>query len=229
MPNLPARCTNPACKHIFPSGVHVAHTVNSRIRIRAHCPLCGSLAIGIEGRFNFPGLDTIEVISATPDTIDLLQELQRIAEKARSGQITEAEALQQTSSVAPAFGRYLHFLASIGVPVLAVLIPLVALYLQFAESQSSDKFQDEALKMMRKQTELMELLQHREDIHYYERIYDERTAPTNEETPPHSVIPEPRPDRRATVRAERRAEVKKKRLNFGGARAHKLKSKPSKP
>jgi hypothetical protein len=180
----------------------------------------------MEGKFNFPG-DNIEVVSAPLETMLMLHELQTIAEKAKAGKISNDEALEQASKVAPAFGRYLHFLASMGVPILTIILPLIALYLQFADSQSSDEFQAEALKLMSRQTEIMELLQQREDIQYNERIYNEGAKPADAETPPQTVVPQPRPDRRAMVNAERRAEIKRKRLAFGGSRRHGTKATPS--
>lgn len=76
MPTLPARCTNPQCGAVFPSGILLSGSI-FHLSLRDNtwpCPYCGSDGRCAEGEFNLIN-SVFQVISAPDNSVEMLREV----------------------------------------------------------------------------------------------------------------------------------------------------------
>ena len=187
MASIPGYC--PHCGLVFDGqgGIHVSNSSNITISgSRINCPRCHKMARLVDGTFSERG-NGLEIVSAPALTHIVLDQLRKISAQIESGELSPSEAIDEVAKVAPGLAKYVYFLMSKGIPVLPYLISLIALYWQYADHVSSSKFQEEVLKLLSTQTEILEVIKDRKDIMYNESIYDKGATPPKPKSGSESV------------------------------------------
>lgn len=215
MPAIPAQCTNPSCRAIYPSGIWVENSANVRLfNNRQDCPVCGSVGYLAEGIFNVTN-DAIEVVSAPGTTLEMLVELQSIMQRARDGNISVEEAEKQVAALQPSFAAlFRHVKDNAAVYSLVLMILLWAI----------DTWQDHGSPDYGAQ--IVNLLEQ----HLANDRDQEGSAPADAKPEQPRIIAPTAPattGRRARRNAIRRAKLKAHRSAFGGsALIHKFQNRP---
>ena len=91
------------------------------------------------------------------------------------------------------------------------MVSLIALYVAYADSDSSDKFETEALKLMSRQVQLMQSLQDRKPVVDDKGVQNERAQPTEKKAVPKSVVQKQKSNRRKDLLKARRKELIERR------------------
>ena len=116
------------------------------------CPRCGATARFADGIFSEYGRGRLEIISGPAETREIFQQLYGVAQKARSGEISKQEAINQARAIDPRLGGIVERFLLLGLPALAVLASLIGVYLQFQGNRSTAEFEREALRLLERQT-----------------------------------------------------------------------------
>jgi len=228
MPSIPGYCAH--CDLAFDSrgaGVVLEDCTNVTIGggKPLRCPECGRPAQIAAGTFNAIG-DRLELVDGPPLTVEILQRLRDIAERAQSEEITPAEAVREARELNPVLGRLLESYLALGLTVLTLFITLIGAYqqqislemqresfaLQKLDSDASARFYKEALSLLQEQTEL--LRESTRQPHDEKRIPNYSRAPTAEEAEKEPPTVKGPSKRRADVRKQRRIELKERRRMF---------------
>ena len=85
--------------------------------ITVDCPVCGEKAAMLEGGFTDHG-SGLEVLWGPPQTHSVIQRIREIGERAKSGDISPEQALEEVEKLAPRLARIFRFFNENGVPVL---------------------------------------------------------------------------------------------------------------
>lgn len=216
MAGIPAYCTNTACGAIFVSNaISISHS--SEITLEGNtttCPQCRSVARFVDGVFNELGKG-LELVSGPPITRAILKQLQAIAEKANSGEITPQEAVQEATKVDPRLGKLFERFLALGMTAFAALFAFLGYQLQQAQydlqkadSDASEQFYEEALEILERQAEALE--NEKND----ERVERERRAPAAEKSDKDTSAVKRPSKRRAEVNKARRKALRERRRMF---------------
>jgi ssDNA-binding Zn-finger/Zn-ribbon topoisomerase 1 len=103
---LPAYCPN--CGTIFPSHFRVRRSPfpNAFWGNKEQCPNCRSWAEVSERVFRFTN-DAIEIISAPDFTREMLRFVEDIAKRAKSGDLSQTDAVEHVNTISPKLGQLL--------------------------------------------------------------------------------------------------------------------------
>jgi hypothetical protein len=158
MPSIPGYC--PHCGAVFDGrgGIHIGNStgvVTSGNRMT--CPRCGRLANLVDGTFNAKD-KKLELVSGPPLTRAVIGKLEEIARQAKAHEITAEEAVKQIAEVDPVLGRLISRYMVTGLPLLALIVSIIALYLQYQGNIASDEFERKALLLMERQVQATEML-----------------------------------------------------------------------
>lgn len=238
MPSIPGYCAR--CDLVFAGtgGIHLENSRNITIRNSSMtCPKCGRPAKLAEGTFNATH-DTLELVSGPPLTVEILEKLRDIAERARKQEITPTAAVQEAKELDVALGTLLERFLSLGLTALAAFSALIGVYLQHRslelqkeglalqsqsleiqrqDSQASEDFYRDALRILAEQATQLEKLAR--PPHDEQGVDDERTARPKANATEKSTAPKGKSKRRAQVRKQRRIDLKERRRMFP-RRAH---------
>lgn len=216
MPAIPAQCSNPNCRAIYPSGIWVENSSNISLKgNRSQCPVCGSMGLVAEGIFNATK-DTIEVLSAPQTTLDMLRSLQDILARTKEGEISAHDAETAAAEISPQLAALVR--ATSGRPdYLNYLIGLLALAISLWGAHSGAEFQTRLLEQQGQMiTSLHEIAQSVSQP--VEKDAEEQTRQKTKGKPIAPGVAEKAPSkRRALVNAKRRADLKARREAFGGS------------
>ncbi len=120
-------------------GAHVSFSDS-----KVSCPRCRSLADIQDGTYNYLG----HVISAfTGATQEQLKRFQEIATAAAAGHLSEAQANRQAEIIHIGFGHVISLALQWGIP--ALLVAIIALYLQWQDSLESSQSSERMLSELR--------------------------------------------------------------------------------
>jgi hypothetical protein len=212
MASVPGYC--PHCGHIFDGrgGIHIEGGSNiTFIGNSVTCPNCGRMANLVDGTFNERG-HGLELVSGPPLTRAILEQLQEIARKARTSEITPEAALKQIEAIDPSLGGLLRRVPY--VQLLSVMLSLIALYIAFEGNRSSSEFQNEAINLLRRQTDAVEIIAGRSIQERDSGGETGRDRNAEAETLKKRMALKSPSKRRAEVNKERRDALKRRRLAF---------------
>jgi hypothetical protein len=179
--------------------------------IETNCPICGATAPVSEGIFKSTK-DTIELISGPDSTRAMLESLKLLAEKLSAGQIDRAEAIKQAAELSPTYAAAFEIFIKLGLPALALLITIIGTYLQFAGNKSSSEDAKKLLNAITEQTFAIKEIGNEHGVISHSKYPSGKKSDSN-------MTPTKGPScRRANVRKERRAAIKKFRQSFGQSR-----------
>jgi hypothetical protein len=184
-----------------------------------------------EGTFNARG-NQLELVSGPPLTVEILTRLRDIAERARSNQITPTAAVREAKELGPVVGSLFERFMAIGAPALAALIALIGVYLQHLslemqreslaiqkrDSQSSDAFYRDALKVLREQGGALRQPPHPPQDK--QNVNGKRDRPTKAEAIKKTVTVKGKSNRRAEVNKRRRLELRNRRRMIKPRKPH---------
>lgn len=216
MPAIPAQCTNPKCRAIYPSGIWVENSRRVSLKgNRSQCPVCGEVGIVAEGVFDVT-TDTIQVLSAPTTTLDMLRRLQDILSKSKEGQLSYEDAEAAAAEISPELAALVR--ATKGRPdYLNYVIGLISIAIALWGVHSGNEFQAQLIEQQGQMvTSLNEIAESvagpiksngEEKAEY--KAKDKTIAPR--------VIKKAPNTRRSSVNAERRANLKARREVFGGS------------
>jgi hypothetical protein len=181
------------------------------------------MGVVAEGIFNATH-ETIEIISAPATTRDLLIAFQSILERAKSGAISSEEAVEQSRETLGGAAASLAKAALTNLALLALLLSMLQIAIDFWENRCDDEFQ---AKMLESQSQIISLLEKQSERKPADKAKKKRADPTEKESLPPRVMSETTKDRRSAVNSKRRADLKTHRIGFGGSgTVHKFKGKP---
>jgi hypothetical protein len=154
-------------------------------------------------------------VSSYPEsTYAVIQALKALAEQAAEGRISSKEAIKQAGDLSPRYAALMESFAKLGLPGLALLVAIITVYLQYEGNSSSTDDLHNILNAVTEQTLVLK------EHHYEQQIQKKRTAPASHKAKYKQPLHKNPSKRRAQVNKERRAELKKRRMEFGGARSH---------
>jgi hypothetical protein len=99
--------------------------------------------------------DTIEVLYGPDSTRAMAAALKAIAERVRTGELSREEAVRQAADISPKYAALLDTCIKIGIPAVALLVSIIALYLQYEGNRSSSLEANKLLDEVTKQTHLL--------------------------------------------------------------------------
>jgi hypothetical protein len=215
MTDFPAYCPN--CKSIFPFRGFRIEEANVKVTFidsKTTCPICGNLEAKISDGTYQANSTAIQVLSAPESTLAIIEAFRLLAEQAASGQISKTEAIQKANDLSPKYAALIDQFAKLGLPGLALLVAIIALYLQFEGNKSSSEDSKKILDAITGQTLVLK------DKHYEPHIDQKGGGPAYKE-PKQKLSAGKRPSgRRSDVNKERRKALKSRRDAFGRTRQH---------
>jgi hypothetical protein len=210
MPGIPSHCT--VCGFVFVS--NAINVENSRdITISGcatDCPKCGGLAKLVDEKFNEMGRG-LEIVSAPPLTHAIINSLRELARRTELGEISHVQAIEEAELISPLLGKVMRIFLATGIPFLTFFGMLVALYLQNEGNKSTETFEKEALKLLARQTQLLENLPQLDDNTHPSQIDAISTASGPKFLETRTTR---KSARRKHVNKERREQLLQKRLQF---------------
>jgi hypothetical protein len=225
---FPARCTNPSCRTIFPSGFGASGNVSEigLVGNSAQCPVCSSQAKVVDGVFNVRD-SIVEIISAPESTREILQAFLGIAQQVTEGKISQQEAVEQAGKLGPKF-RYLMKLIAGSVGAAALVVSLVALHLQGEANQltrEANQLAREASQSSSEDTKkVLDVLGSVDGRLNKIQTDNNADAARSDHTKAKAQVKAApvveKPSRRTQVNHERRKRLKQRREQYGGSRTH---------
>lgn len=214
MSAFPAYC--PHCKSIFPfKGIALGEGVSIGLEnIVTNCPVCGFGEARVSDGVYRATKDAIEVLAGPDNTRAMAEALKTITERLVGGQITHAEAAEKAAELSQKYAALLESCSKLGLPGIALLVSIIALYLQYEGNKSSSVDAKKLLDAVTEQTVVLKDLVRKYSIDI------KRSVPSGKISQEKALTVEGQPDRRAQVNNERRKKLQKRRKDFGGARRH---------
>lgn len=121
-----------------------------------NCPVCGNPQAQISDGVYRATKDAIEVLSGPDSTRAMVEAFKALAERLKSGEISQPEAVKEAETISPRYAALLDTFIRIGLPSLAVLVAIIGLYLQYHGGKSSSDDAKKMLDAITRQTFVME-------------------------------------------------------------------------
>lgn len=157
MASIPAFCQQ--CNIAFEDNAIVV--TNSKIDMGGStttCPRCGGRAKLVDGSFVEKGKG-LEIVAAPPETHAVFEALFGVAEKVKSGEITDNQAVKEVEGINPELAKTFNLFVSLGIPLIGIFVAVIGFYMQAEGNASTAEFQKQSLELMNEQVELLKQLQ----------------------------------------------------------------------
>ncbi len=177
------------------------------------CPNCGGMANLVSGTFSEHG-NGLEIVSAPVLTHLILNRLKDVAERAKAGTISPQEALEEARAISPRLANVMSLFIAAGLPILAVFISLIALYLQYQDSISSDEFEAAALKLLQEQASISQSVLHETQANHHKSIDNKSAGPAKPKPAKETSPGKSKSDRRKQVQKLRKKDLLNHRKAF---------------
>lgn len=144
MPRIPAICRS--CQTIFPTaaigvsgGMGGGVTVNMVNSSAGPCPNCGAMGDILDGTYNV-GREFIELVSAPNSTVETLQRLGILFQRARDQNLDREEVAKAVEQEFPQYDKVAALIRANLWPFLTFLVALIALIYQLNADVSSNTY-----------------------------------------------------------------------------------------
>lgn len=214
MTALPAYC--PRCHSIFPfHGIALAPGVSIGLESNTtNCPVCGFGAARVADGIYRSTEDAIEVLSGPDSTRAMAEALKLVVERLKAGEISKEQALREAETISPRYAALVDRFSRHGFAALGLFVALLTLYLQYESGRSSSKDAQRLLDAITQQTFVIQRAVEEQ------RIERERSTLPRKQSRRKTPIVNNKLKRRAQLYKQRRAGLRARRCDFGGARTH---------
>lgn len=155
MTGIPASCSK--CNIVFEySGIQIQNSTNINFSgIQTSCPQCGGPAVVVDGTFDETG-NGLQIVSAPSATHSVFEALYGIVKKVETGEINQFEATKQIETISPELAKTIELFIGVGIPIISFIGVLIGLYMQYQANTSSERYEQEIVRLMHNQIELLE-------------------------------------------------------------------------